>query len=134
MLNSEKIIEGIRDDAPAVYDILLEIFHHPYAVPYEKDRTDAPTADQLLEVLTEYDGDNYDVHYWSGRYAQMIEEDSKTRTPIRVPFTESDLYDLLSWEITFHWEYEWVPLFIFNTDCSPELDPDSEDYDPSISI
>ncbi len=92
MLNSEKIIEGIRDDAPAVYDILLEIFYHPYAVPYEKARTDTPTADQLLEVLTEYDGDNYDVHYWSGRYAQMI-EDSK-RPPVRVPLNEATINEL----------------------------------------
>jgi len=66
MLNSEKILEGIRDDAPAVHDILMERYHYPS--PKEQ-----PTADQLLEILTEYDGDNWDVHYWSGRYAQMIE-------------------------------------------------------------
>ena len=96
MINSEKILEGIRDDAPAVYNILMERYHYPYSLtdggtsPKEQ-----PTADQLLEILTEYDGDNWDVHYWSGRYAQMIEHDQKNNTPIRVPLTESDCYDLL---------------------------------------
>lgn len=140
MLNSEKIIEGIRDDAPAVYDILVECYHMNHinidaggtvteSEPYPK----YPTADQLIEILTEYDGDNWDVHYWSGRYAQMIEQDNKNNTPIRVPLTESDLYDLQKWE-TFHWSFGWVNLFLFNTDENPELDPDSDEYDPSASI
>ena len=126
MLNSENIINQIHDDAPCVYDILMERYHYPS--PKEQ-----PTADQLLEILTEYDGDNWDVHYWSGRYAQMLEQDTKNNTPIRVPFTESDINDLQEWE-HFHWTYDGVALFIFNTDSNPELDPDSDEYDPSISI
>jgi hypothetical protein len=34
-----------------------------------------PTPEQLLEVLTEYSGNNHDMHYWNGRYAQMLETD-----------------------------------------------------------
>lgn len=138
MLNSEKIIDIIRDDAPAVYDILVECYHMNHinidtgwrvtdSDPYSKN----PTADQLLEALTEYSGDNWDVHYWSGRYAQMIEDHN--RPPIRVPFTEADINDLQEWT-HFHWTYEGVPLFIFNTDSTPQLDPDSDEYDPSITI
>lgn len=124
MLNSEKIIEGIRDDAPVVYDILIERYHYPYStIDGGTSPKENPTADQLLEILTEYDGDNWDVHYWSGRYAQMIEHDNQNNTPIRVPLTESDCHDLLSWE-TFHWSFSGVNLFLFNTDEYPELDPD----------
>ncbi len=61
MLNPTQIIEQIQNDAPCVYNIL-----------HEETSEDA-TPDKLLEALTEYDWDNHDVHYWSWRYAQMIE-------------------------------------------------------------
>lgn len=127
MLSPEKIIELIRADAPAVYDILRESYFQSIG-----DWSAPPTADELLEQLTEYSGNNHDAHYWSGRYAYMI-EDYRNQEPIRVPFTESDIDDLREGE-NFHWTYGWVPLFIFNTDISPEYDPDSEEYDPSITI
>lgn len=30
-----------------------------------------PTPQELLDMLLAYSGDNYDVHYWNGRYEQM---------------------------------------------------------------
>ena len=71
MLNSSNIITLIQEDAPCVYDILLEIYF-----TRTENNQDNPTSDQLLEILTEYSGDNHDVHYWSWRYAQMIETDA----------------------------------------------------------
>ena len=82
MLSPEKIIEQIREDAPVVYNILNELYSFPITTflvwddwdKYYLDNPDKkPTADQLLELLSEYSEDNWDVHYWSGRYAQMIE-------------------------------------------------------------
>ena len=142
MLSPEKIIEQIREDAPVVYNILNELYSFPITTflawddwdKYYLDNPDKkPTADHLLELLSEYSEDNWDTHYWSGRYAQMLEEDKKNNTPIRVPFTESDCYNLLWWQ-TFYWSFDGVNLFLFNTDEHPELDPDSDEYDPSISI
>lgn len=91
MLSLEKIIEQIQNDAPCVYNILNEIYF-----TQTENNKENPTADRLLEILTEYDGDNWDTHYWSGRYAQMIEHDNQNNTPIRIPLTEEDLHDLLS--------------------------------------
>lgn len=97
MLNSQLIINQIREDAQAVYDILTELYHYQYStIDGGTSPKEDPTADQLLEILTEYDGVHHDLHYWSGRYAQMIEQDNNRNTPIRVQLTESDLYDLLS--------------------------------------
>jgi len=89
--------------------------------------------DLIIESLTTYEGSERDLHWWSGRLSLAIELDKVERDPIRVPFTESDLNDLQEWE-HFHWTYDGVPLFIFNTDSNPELDPDSDEYDPSITI
>lgn len=72
MLNSEKIITMIQEDAPCVYDILIE------------ETYEGATPDELLESLTEYSGDNHDVHYWSWRYAQMIQTDSDIQRMIAV--------------------------------------------------
>jgi len=140
MLNSEKIIERIREDAPCVYNIL-----HEETCPidsfantpeewdgfYTRNPDLKPTPDKLLKALTEYSGDNYDVHYWEWRYAQMLEDSN--RQPIRVPFTESDINDLQEWE-HFHWTYDGVPLFIFNTDSTPQFDPESPYFDPAITV
>lgn len=98
MLNSEQIIEGIRDDAPCVYDILHEQLYEPIRSSYPQSWTDytwedyfkifsdqtPPTADQLLEALSEYSGDNWDVHHWSGRYTQMIETANAIESMISV--------------------------------------------------
>ena len=146
MLNPENIIEQIREDAPCVYDILHECYF-PDIRPYPQEWTDytwdnlfeanpdieRPSADDLLEELKNYSGDNYDVHFWSGRYAQMIEQNKSSVTPIRVPLTGGDLNDISSWQ-TFHWTFEGVNLFLFNSDEYPSWDPDSEEYDPDSKI
>ena len=119
MLNSEQIIERIREDAPCVYDILHEIVW------------EYPIASDMLVALTEYNLYNPDVHYWKWRYAQMLEDSN--RQPIRVPLNEATINDLQEWE-HFHWTYDGVPLFIFNTDSTPQLDPDSDEYNPTITI
>ena len=62
MINPSNIIALIQEDAPCVYDILIE------------ETNEDATPDQLLEALTEYHHDNHDVHYWSWRYTQMIED------------------------------------------------------------
>ncbi len=97
MLNSEKIIEGIRDDAPCVYNILHEgLLPDLDTCPqngtnYEWDQyfldhpeVTRPTADQLLERLSEYWGVNWVVHYWQWRYAQMLETDEAINQMIAV--------------------------------------------------
>jgi len=79
MLTPEKIIELIRDDAPCVSDILTEqcMDYHQGFISENPDwwgqLSGEDKSDLLLEQLTEYSGDNHDVHYWSGRYAQMLE-------------------------------------------------------------
>lgn len=86
MKTPEQIIELIREDAPCVYNILLEEMF-PKLDPCPQDGTDyewddyftahpsvrRPTAEQLLTALKAYDGNNYDVHYWHGRYSQIME-------------------------------------------------------------
>ncbi len=87
MLNSENIINQIHDDAPCVYDIMHELVYPSLRWNYpsssssytwddyfeQNPQLTRPTAEQLLEELRHYDGYNWDTHYWSGRYAQMIE-------------------------------------------------------------
>lgn len=89
MLNSEKIINMIQEDAPVVYDILTEETH------------EGATPDELLESLKEYSGDNHDVHYWSWRYAQMIQTDSDIQRMI-VVFEENKqkLAPIMDYEYT----------------------------------
>lgn len=147
MINSSNIITLIQEDAPCVYDILHELcFPNIRSSSYPHSDSGftwdnffisnpevvRPTADQLLDILKEYSGDNHDVHYWSGRYAQMI-EDYRNQEPIRVPFTESDINDLQEWEY-FTWTYWGRQLFIFNTDSTPQFDPDSDEYDPTLTV
>ena len=71
MLNSSNILALIQEDAPCVYDILMEEYFRT-----TENKWVFPTPDQLLDILKEYSGDNHDVHYWSWRYAQMIETDA----------------------------------------------------------
>lgn len=134
MKTSQEIIDIIREDCPCVYDILVECYHHPYSITDgATSPKDPPTPDQLLDHLMNYDGDNYDAHYWQGRYFQMKQDNESQREPIRVPFTEADINELQE-GTHFHWTYGGVPLFIFNTDSTPQLDPDSPEYDPSITV
>lgn len=127
MLTPQQIIEKIREDSTSTYNILLEVYNHPY-LPWQKPE---PTPEQLLEILKDYDGDNHGVHWWAGRYAQMVEDSE--REPIRVPFTEEDINDLQEWEY-FTWTYGGVQLFIFNTDSTPQFDKDSPYFDPTITV
>ncbi len=122
------IIAMIQEDAPCVYDILRECYFEEMG-----DFPAPPTDDELLEQLTEYSWNNWDVHYWSGRYAQILEHNKLNEVPVRVPFTEEDLNDLQEWE-HFHWTFDGVPLFIFNTESTPWFDPDSDEYNPSREV
>jgi hypothetical protein len=99
MLNPTQIIEAIQEDAPCVYDILLEEYYPSLKETYpelnrgypmsdskytwddyfEEQKIVRPTPEQLLKILTEYSGNNHDVHYWSGRYAQMLETDKTSK-------------------------------------------------------
>lgn len=58
------LINAIEQDAPAVYDILMEEYH-----PTVDDRY--PTREELTTILENYSGNNYDVHYWFGRWSMM---------------------------------------------------------------
>lgn len=90
MLNSSNILTLIQEDAPCVYDILREncMDYHNGFISENPDwwaqLSDDDKADLLLEQLTEYSGDNHDVHYWSWRYAQMIEIYNSMEDMIRV--------------------------------------------------
>lgn len=144
MKTPTEIIELIREDAPCVFDILNEE-HRPWMYGYfpqsnstwtwedfYKKNPDIvpPTPDELLEILSEYSGDNYDTHYWSGRYTQMKLDAEDT---IRVPLSEYDLDQLREGE-TFEWEFGGRKLFLFHSDLHSEYDEDSDDYDPSLTI
>jgi len=76
MYTPEKIIELIREDAPCVYDILTEQCVESRQPEIWNQISITQKAELLLAILKDYDGDNYDTQYWSGRYAQML-EDSK---------------------------------------------------------
>ena len=68
MFNSSNILALIQEDAPCVSDILRECYFE------EIGDGSAPTTDEeLLEQLEKYSGNNHEVHYWAGRYAQMVE-------------------------------------------------------------
>lgn len=127
MYTPEYIMNLIQDDAPCVYDILMEEYFRT-----TENKWVFPIPDQLLDILKEYSGDNHEVHYWAGRYAQMI-EDHRNQEPIRVPFTEADINNLQEWEY-FTWTYWGRQLFIFNTDSTPQFDPDSDEYDPTLTV
>jgi hypothetical protein len=119
MLSPEKIIEAIQEDAPCVYDILLEEYYPSLKETYpelnrgypmsdskytwddyfEEQKIVRPTPNQLLEVLTEYSGNNHDVHYWNGRYAQILEIDKDIDSMIAVYETNrKNLAKLMDYE------------------------------------
>ena len=79
MLTPSNIIALIQEDAPCVYDILRESYFEEIG-----DGSAPPTDEELLEQLEKYSGDNHDVHYWSWRYAQMIETDADIQRMIAV--------------------------------------------------
>ena len=75
MKTPQEIIDMIQNDSPCVYDILNEE-HISLACALHDTDIELylhPTPEQLLTILTEYSGDNHDVHYWSSRYAQMLD-------------------------------------------------------------
>jgi hypothetical protein len=146
MQSAQQIIDKIHEDAPCVYDILHEqcfpnIRGNSY--PWSDSQftwndffkanpdIERPIADALLEELVNYDWDNYDVHYWHGRYSQMLEDNNRGR--IRIPLTESDCHDIMHGE-RFDWRFQWVDVFVFNTDRNPEYNLDSPYFDPAIFI
>lgn len=120
---SQQFIEDSED--------LLELARSEYRI--DNDDQLPKTDESLCLWLTNYDWSEQDLIWWCGRLKLALELDQVNPEPIRVPFTESDLNDLQEGE-HFHWTYGWVLLFIFNTDSTPQLDPDSDEYDPSISI
>lgn len=79
MLNSSNILALIQEDAHCVYDILMEEYFRT-----AENKWVFPTPDQLLDILKEYSGENYGVHYWSWRYAQMVEDYNSMEDMIRV--------------------------------------------------
>lgn len=87
MKTPQEIIDLIREDAPCVFDILNEEYTPSLRGYFPQSNSQytwedlyasrpditPPTPQELLDMLPAYSGDNYDTHYWSGRYAQMIE-------------------------------------------------------------
>lgn len=110
---------------------LLELARSEYRI--DNDDQLPPSDKSLCLWLTDYDWSEQDLIWWCGRLKLALELDQANPEPIRVPFTESDLNDLQEWE-HFQWTYGGVQLFIFNTDSTPQFDPDSDEYDPSIFI
>lgn len=64
--NPYDLINAIEQDAPAVYEILMEEYH-----PTVDDRY--PSREELTTILENYSGNNYDVHYWFGRWSILKE-------------------------------------------------------------
>lgn len=64
--NHEDLINAIEQDAPAVYEILMEEYH-----PTVDDRY--PSREDLTTILENYSGNNYDTHWWNWRWSIMKE-------------------------------------------------------------
>lgn len=60
------LINAIEQDAPAVYEILMEEYH-----PTVDDRY--PSREDLTTILENYSGNNYDTHWWNWRWSIMKE-------------------------------------------------------------
>ena len=77
MKTPQEIIDLIREDCPCTYNILNEyhLGNFPIEIVFPHDEEwdqyyldhpeQKPTHEQLLELLLDYSGDNYDTHYWA---------------------------------------------------------------------